>query len=1043
MPEERYKKTDNPISIDANQEDGKTDNSQEKIKRNENLRTTRLELSDPKMRQAVKYIIANKFIIAGLSKANIDVTSERSMLMLSESFLRRGEYEKSEKYGAQCLKRLGEKGEAYKSALRPLEELQLFLTMVKNAESIGSDTESVRKVLKECENAIEQENLEEYFKKIDKAEKEMKKELKKSLPIFKNVIRTQLEEARIRKLDFKVRDDIFKELDNAFAKEEYMIALVHAINCIEEINKARDDYALSIVEEAKKKLESVKSAGENVADAERAFKYAADWLAELERKRTKAQTHDASGWKIEEMSLLETATITSETITSENIGIVLVSQKGVKCAVCQGAIKPRFPLTKCDCGKTFHDTCGIRVENCPYCGASVATPQNKKIETVINSARLTIRILDSLKRKNKGEDAFLAENALEDAEKELARLFAKYSQLTNNETKIDLEKDLQFILFQPYENEKSNSTQSVVSPSLINSILTDARQALNSNDFENAKYFAENAKRMIQGMYPSIYKLAAKYWERKGIELMLPQVELAILKNTVQQGIEYADSEDLSRSEEVICAACELLTNHRLQIISNNLAMYQLKIVKLEKLGANMTDAKEVLGLGKAALQIKNIKSAEETINTLENMLNTDLANTTQEKYEKIANAIDAARKLGIQLQFESEEVEKIEGYLEKKQYLKSLEGLNALEESLNRKLQWEVPRLISALRAKVENLTRGDITEIENELDKSEKSSANLSFIDALEHADNASILIEDANYESYENFNTSQPKEAKDESKSGVDVKVKEKIEKIELAKLLDVKLNFRPEKNAHKLDSLLTKAILKEVQDKKNTIAELETYGVNTESAKRIIRETKTFISKGDFRGAYDNLAKIDSELEKSRKERVLDMFGEVEEKIAKIGDISLLNSVKDALENGEIGVAMLKLKDIQDAISKKEKEFALRISKIEELLSSFSLIGINTEESVKSLLNAKQAYESENVEDATRIVDGITFWCEGVVNSQIESINEIIENMKRSGEDVRLLEQMLIDAKDTFSKKEYLRALQFTIQIRIELENLKRT
>jgi hypothetical protein len=42
--------------------------------------------------------------------------------------------------------------------------------------------------------------------------------------------------------------------------------------------------------------------------------------------------------------------------------------KSVRCHICLGAIKSGLPLVRCECGKTYHETCASRVGECPNCG---------------------------------------------------------------------------------------------------------------------------------------------------------------------------------------------------------------------------------------------------------------------------------------------------------------------------------------------------------------------------------------------------------------------------------------------------------------------------------------------------------------------------------------------------------------------------------------------------------------------------------------------------------------------------------------------------
>jgi len=42
--------------------------------------------------------------------------------------------------------------------------------------------------------------------------------------------------------------------------------------------------------------------------------------------------------------------------------------KSVRCHICLGTIKSGLPLVRCECGKTYHETCASRVGECPNCG---------------------------------------------------------------------------------------------------------------------------------------------------------------------------------------------------------------------------------------------------------------------------------------------------------------------------------------------------------------------------------------------------------------------------------------------------------------------------------------------------------------------------------------------------------------------------------------------------------------------------------------------------------------------------------------------------
>ncbi len=50
----------------------------------------------------------------------------------------------------------------------------------------------------------------------------------------------------------------------------------------------------------------------------------------------------------------------------------------VRCHICLGTIKSGLPIVKCECGKTYHETCAIRVGECPNCGRVVSDKEKWK-----------------------------------------------------------------------------------------------------------------------------------------------------------------------------------------------------------------------------------------------------------------------------------------------------------------------------------------------------------------------------------------------------------------------------------------------------------------------------------------------------------------------------------------------------------------------------------------------------------------------------------------------------------------------------------------
>src|SRR4030043_1825552 len=48
-----------------------------------------------------------------------------------------------------------------------------------------------------------------------------------------------------------------------------------------------------------------------------------------------------------------------------------------KCDVCLGVIKKDLPSVLCGCGKQYHNSCAVRVVNCPVCGQELGFSKQK------------------------------------------------------------------------------------------------------------------------------------------------------------------------------------------------------------------------------------------------------------------------------------------------------------------------------------------------------------------------------------------------------------------------------------------------------------------------------------------------------------------------------------------------------------------------------------------------------------------------------------------------------------------------------------------
>ncbi|TFG68784.1 MAG: hypothetical protein E4H25_05450 [Methanomassiliicoccus sp.] len=69
-----------------------------------------------------------------------------------------------------------------------------------------------------------------------------------------------------------------------------------------------------------------------------------------------------------------------------------------KCDICLGVIKQGLPSVLCGCGKQFHNSCAMRVENCPVCDRELGYSRQKP--HVVDSEMPTVRSI-SLSKEDK------------------------------------------------------------------------------------------------------------------------------------------------------------------------------------------------------------------------------------------------------------------------------------------------------------------------------------------------------------------------------------------------------------------------------------------------------------------------------------------------------------------------------------------------------------------------------------------------------------------------------------------------------------------
>jgi len=343
--------------------------------------------------------------IAGAKKSGVPSTEAEELLNIAKTEMKGGDYLKVMDFAKQCSEEL-KKGYSDLAA----EVLNSAQFKVNYAKNIGAGAGTAETLLQQAVAAL---NAKDFVKAYDFA-KQAGEEADKIKVKYKEIIDITF------KADSLIMEGKGQGIDMSNAEKLLQQALLLKSKNIEEAV----DYANQALEEAKRAVESynvelsieltpsgpmykdewtegelvVKNAGRAHAkdvDVKLAGNIEVEGLVPLGRIRGAEVRKVALRIKPNRTGDLPIKVSTTykrefdnKEASNQEVKWLKVEEKpiskpepgkkpttSVRCHICLGTIKPGLPIVKCDCGKTYHEICAIRVGECPNCGRVISDKQ--------------------------------------------------------------------------------------------------------------------------------------------------------------------------------------------------------------------------------------------------------------------------------------------------------------------------------------------------------------------------------------------------------------------------------------------------------------------------------------------------------------------------------------------------------------------------------------------------------------------------------------------------------------------------------------------
>ncbi len=225
-----------------------------------------------------------------------------------------------------------------------VEKLNFVRARADEAREIGANIVRVLAAIAEVETNFANSNYEACLNGIIRAADEIRLSVKVMIPQFIHKAESDAKECEGKGLDVSGLRSAIKEVEDAFACNDYGAVLSFASACNQERQR---------VVKLASEMRNCGSCNEEIPD-------------DLEHVKCKCgkRYHLGCAQRTGECSYCSAKLDIPKS----------AAEDAYKCFVCGGTIKPGLVVINCRCGKGFHDFCAKRVKVCPNCAADLTIP---------------------------------------------------------------------------------------------------------------------------------------------------------------------------------------------------------------------------------------------------------------------------------------------------------------------------------------------------------------------------------------------------------------------------------------------------------------------------------------------------------------------------------------------------------------------------------------------------------------------------------------------------------------------------------------------
>jgi len=899
-----------------------------------------------------------------------DIEEPMEMLNKARASLKKNNYKKALNWAKKGRKKVGGIVKEHEEVKSEIEERKEEMEQLK--ELIDSDFSGPEEIISRSETKLDNKEYDQALSLIDEFDEKFDKEayelvmehldeLEKLTMVGNEIdidmedLSKKLEEGveKTKSSEYLAGAEIVEEAKKT-AKSRLESELEKAIQDIRESLKRID----KIEEEARGKIQDILGNANNKLGSER-YRETSRLISEAEEQLDLAQIGSAE----KHLERAEDIVDSIDELDIDKEGLDLPKyREGVKKAETLVEEEPYRAVGRIDeLMAELNEKVEERTEQV-FGIAKKETVQARKTGVLIDDLRE--RLIETKKKMKQGNhlDALrIAVEVKEEAIKLREERKKAYEKISDTATKVSSAKK---------EGKLENISD-------IKDLLVEAKEEFRNRQYTEAEEIAERARSMIQGLKSK----EAFQKKKKEIE---EKIESA-------QGFEYG----------------------------------------FEGVGEFKDELKDVLNTVK---EEEDYTQGLESLETIDEELDSNMKDALEDLIKKTKNSIESAEKLGMNTKKLTSDIKNAVDLKDKGNYWKSLGILKDCENKIRglKKRYDEAKQIIEKTRDKLQDAEniKADTEEGEEILEKAQNAFEKDVYDEAIDLAQKAEKKLEDAQEEQVENILNKFRKKIRTMRSGELDTALADNlIHKAEKAKERGdykeaINYSMQSEGELEKID-LQQSISRKSISTAQEKLKEAEEKGVYVDSAKDVLRKAKKSYQGGFYVKAFDEALKAGQEVNDALKayQSTNDFLENIDVATKGFeledGDIEGLKSEKEIVEkayqSGDYAKAHSHIKEAEDILDENKQLLKNLISHIEEKVEDKGGNGESAEilERARTVLDIGRALKVLKLINEAKEASGLNRVEE--YESTLEEVRNLVEKAKKFGASVKIVEEIIDDAK----------------------------